>query len=625
MAGNAIFPAYIKATYVEGADGIPAFNQALNESLNKAKATTQASMADIDRIISNGLSKPFTVGGGINFDVAGAQQAAQYAEARATASRELAIALNIAAASETEYAAAARISALAAERVAVDEEQAAGAARVHAQAAEYMTRALEGQAGASLRLAVASERSALSMQSSARSSGALRQASIGIGQQINDIGVSLAGGQRAATVFAQQLPQLSYALIGLEQSGSKSLQALGKLGVFLSGGWGAALTVGAIGVSYFWDQLTGTETQAAKTKAEMSRLGIAADGLGDQTLSAARAAEILNKAQLQDKTGELVQDANALAAARLRQAEATKRAATAQAVLVLAAAKSRVADLADGVVSGTTRGGGRKLDTTQTRAGSELSRETQAANIELAKAQKALTDLDSAYQNFTSRTVRQAIAGDGALRQSHLDVRTATDASAQAQARHDIILREAKIKLDAKAIGEDQYVAIVRKANLALEGTKKAEQALSSARTRGVAVMNAQASAATADEPLEKARAGLALVKAEGREQLRQGTITAEIYKSRVEAASAVVEKQEALNRSTKTGAQAADDLKRAELELDGIYADVVRRFDPATAAALEYSEALEKINKLVSAGRISLDVGERARIAATAGMGGVW
>lgn len=222
MAGNAIFPAFIRATYQDSADGIPAFGEAFQRSLNRARESTESTMAAIERSISRAMSGS-TSGPAFNFDVAGARAAAQAAEARASAARASANAVAVSAAAEREYSSVANISAIALERVAVQEEEAAQAARVHAAAVEYAARALGAHASASKVVATAT--------------GAQRQASILAAQQFQDFFIQVQGGQNVLTAFSQQASQLAVVMTGAEG-------AAGKFARIFAGGWGTLLLGG---------------------------------------------------------------------------------------------------------------------------------------------------------------------------------------------------------------------------------------------------------------------------------------------------------------------------------------------------------------------------------------------
>lgn len=72
--------------------------------------------------------------------------------------------------------------------------------------------------------------------SGAKSDAIRRQSMIQLGQQMGDVGVQLQMGTSAARVFAMQAGQVGFALAGMGG-------ALGRVGTFLAGPWGAALTI----------------------------------------------------------------------------------------------------------------------------------------------------------------------------------------------------------------------------------------------------------------------------------------------------------------------------------------------------------------------------------------------
>lgn len=116
------------------------------------------------------------------------------------------------------------------------------------------------------------EKSVASQDQVAQSSGRMRFAMINAGQQVQDIAVQLQGGQRAAVVFAQQLPQLSFALSGLQGSSNKVASAVGSFATFMSGPWGAAISVGAMALGPLIAKLFETKGAAEKTQESLERI-----------------------------------------------------------------------------------------------------------------------------------------------------------------------------------------------------------------------------------------------------------------------------------------------------------------------------------------------------------------
>jgi hypothetical protein len=125
---------------------------------------------------------------------------------------------------------------------------AAGAisAREYAQAQKLATQNLQTAAQAIHAVGDAAGQGTTAYRAFGNSLGAQRVAYVQTGQQLQDIAISLYSGQRASVVFAQQIPQLAFALTYLEGSTNKTANAIGKFATFLSGPWGAAISVAAL-------------------------------------------------------------------------------------------------------------------------------------------------------------------------------------------------------------------------------------------------------------------------------------------------------------------------------------------------------------------------------------------
>ncbi len=234
MAEAAIFPAYIRAEYQESSDGLPAFSLAISETLNKARRTTEISMDQIQRTIANALS-----GNMPDLGLGELRAAATAAEARATASRQMAAALQQAAAAEGNYSVQAQVAIGAAQRLAAEEEQAALAARLNADAIEYMANAGIKATAASGTALAATNRATQASLMAAKATGAQRQASLMLGQQLQDVAIQAQLGVNPLIILTQQGSQAAFAFANLE----------GKVGAFARGISHPAVAAILIGVS----------------------------------------------------------------------------------------------------------------------------------------------------------------------------------------------------------------------------------------------------------------------------------------------------------------------------------------------------------------------------------------
>jgi len=249
MTAPTQFPAFLSIEYREDGNGFPAFTRAADSAYGQVEARQkrfEASLASAQKVVTAALARPLNELGALDLNVKGLQETARNSELAAQAARELANATRLAATAAGDNSQAARLEIAAMQAVAKENEQAARIARSHAAAMEQVQAQLDKTASAATRLSITGRGMSVAMQSGAVSAGQLRMASIGVGQQVQDIAVSLAGGQKAATVFAQQVPQLAFALSGLEGSTNKALSRIGSFATFLSGPWGAAISIGAL-------------------------------------------------------------------------------------------------------------------------------------------------------------------------------------------------------------------------------------------------------------------------------------------------------------------------------------------------------------------------------------------
>jgi hypothetical protein len=163
----------------------------------------------------------------------------------------------------------------------LNRETAEGAAR-----AAQLKEAIRGSTAAEVEAAAAASRASRAYDEMNRSqgrvaasAGQVRAATLNLGQQIGDIGQGLALGISPATIFAQQAGQVGFAMSGLGG-------VLGRVGGFLAGPWGAALTVGAIGL--------GVLTRSSNETAQAAR--VAEDGTVSFATEAKIALETLGDA-----------------------------------------------------------------------------------------------------------------------------------------------------------------------------------------------------------------------------------------------------------------------------------------------------------------------------------------
>jgi len=135
-----------------------------------------------------------------------------------------------------------------------------------ASATSQAERSAAAAALASLRLEKAQQSLSRANGDVTKSANAQQYAIRNVGQQFGDFGLQVAGGTSIARAFGQQAGQLGYAL-------SEMGRRLGKVGAFLTGPWGIALTVGAAVLAPFVENLF-KAGEAAKA-AELGSTGLA--------------------------------------------------------------------------------------------------------------------------------------------------------------------------------------------------------------------------------------------------------------------------------------------------------------------------------------------------------------
>jgi hypothetical protein len=185
------------------------------------------------------------------------QEAAQAARQTAAANVGEATAAQAAAASSERHGAAVAGEASQMDRAQREATELAAAETRLAAATTATEREAAAAAVAQARLQQAQTRNRQSTDQSTAAANRNSYAIRNVGQQFGDFGLSIAGGIDPARAFGQQAGQLGYALS--EMSGT-----LGKVGAFLVGPWGIALTVGAAVLAPLLEKLLGVG-EAAKT------------------------------------------------------------------------------------------------------------------------------------------------------------------------------------------------------------------------------------------------------------------------------------------------------------------------------------------------------------------------
>lgn len=231
-------------------DAKKAADSAFGQALTSAERFEE-NLVRISDLTKQALMAPRNQFGALDFNVNGARQRAQSLHAEAIAAREVATALERVSRAEREYSQDARLAVVAAHAAALSKEE-------DARAATRQVAALE-----QLQTEMNQTRSATQMivrgnQQIGESSRASRFAMVMVGQQAQDMAIQLQAGVPAQQIFVQQVSQMGFALSQMEGR-------LGRVGRFLTGGWGTALFLGVAAAGYLISALRTTrdETEQA--------------------------------------------------------------------------------------------------------------------------------------------------------------------------------------------------------------------------------------------------------------------------------------------------------------------------------------------------------------------------
>lgn len=215
--------------------------QRFAELKTRAQSTAQGlrnefagAFADVQRLAATSLQLPRTDTGSLDLssEIKQLNLAALAADQNAQALRELSIAQEAAAISMNEGRQALLLEADASAVAALAEERNAQAIRDRVLALEAVQRELNQTTSQTRALTAAEEEAAMKAQKGGASFTM-------VGQQLNDFAVQVMSGQSASIAFAQQLPQLTFAL-------STMGGTAGRIGTFMTGPWGTAMTIAAV-------------------------------------------------------------------------------------------------------------------------------------------------------------------------------------------------------------------------------------------------------------------------------------------------------------------------------------------------------------------------------------------
>ena len=262
------FVRFIRVEYQEG-QGFTAFNRAIDDATQNMGAKFKTASDNASRLLDAALGKSRTAGGNFDVDPAAQRAAADAAQARAAAARQIATANRAVQQSDIETSASARASVSAHDALAKKLEQEAVEALQLASATERLQAELAKMPAATNAVTSAQSRGRAVSQGYVASAGAQRAGMIQLGQQFQDVAVQAQMGTSAFTIFAQQGSQIGFAMSNMKGK-------MREVGTFLAGPWGAAITIGAVALGALYKMMQDTEDQSSKTKSalDIQRLSV---------------------------------------------------------------------------------------------------------------------------------------------------------------------------------------------------------------------------------------------------------------------------------------------------------------------------------------------------------------
>lgn len=312
------------------------FEASARDTSTRAKNYFEASFDQIKRLANDAASRPLNAAGSLDLNVNEFRQAAQAAQLRAVALREVENAMRAAAASERDTTEATRLAIQATNAAAIEAEQLAANLTTEANAWDRVQTELNQTASATRDMSRATAEGGRQI---VKSHGATSQATIQASQQFQDFFIQVQGGQSVLTAFSQQGSHLAIVMSGV---GGK----VGALARFFAGPWGTAIFAGLTVLSMFTKGLWDNAEAADAAKA-------GSDGLSEAQGALGRMFD-LTTGKLKEQNEYLVLNAR-LTAANLR-AEAQREAESSRKTFDRAGEISHVGGLVGGLKDGGLQG-----------------------------------------------------------------------------------------------------------------------------------------------------------------------------------------------------------------------------------------------------------------------------
>ena len=257
-----------------------------------------------------------------------------------------------------------------------------------------------------------------------------------LGMQFIDLATSVSTGASPIQAFNQQLGQIGYSMSMMEGR-------LGKVGAFLAGPWGAAITIATMALGFLIEKFIGTDESADNAAKKINDLGQQFDFASMTGEELTRVNELLASANKQ-VAATAIQAANATAAKAASDANAAQQAIN----LARAELSKRRATLAAMKQPTAFAGGG--------VAGAALTAGQFAVNRQNDAIQKqidAVTGLEKAYEGFQFRS-RQFAAESYSLS-------AALDGSAKAAEAHNVKINKLRNDYAAGNISIQEFTRAI--------------------------------------------------------------------------------------------------------------------------------------------------------------------
>lgn len=569
MASNNVFPAFIR-TEIEGGNAFAQFTAQGEDAAATFTRHFRGAAADVSRLVEKALAAPRNSFGALDLGTGKFREAAQAAEQRAAALRELATATSAMAAKEGELTSAQQAHIAATHQAAAAAEMDAQKKREQASMYDRFQAELNETAALMNRGAAATGAFAHAQGVQTQATGAQRMAMIQGSQQFQDFIIQVQAGGRPLTALSQQGSQLAFVLSGLEGK-------TGSVARFFAGPWGVAVfaataVLGGLVTSLF-DAGDAADDMGERQSALASMVDFTTGRIKDQISAVQALAEAQRQGQALEEARERYR---ASRSSIIRQGLAAGRPTVGAAEFGLRAQYGQ--DFQPAQRTSAAELQIRRLTEQYQRAEIDANRFGQAVD-RIGKADPSVRRLTDALVELSSNTVTAA---------------------------RDVGRTEAAIAV-LSGTATDAQRNLLRTLN-ATSGSAQARSVNN--------LIEAESKLATATTARERAQARLQVVQAKQGSITDQNSAEARRYRDELDGAnrelqSAIAAERGAAEARREARAASAEARKAAreaakeERELERALIATLRAFDPAASAARDYAEALGRIAELQAASAI--------------------